>query len=312
MIDPKQPDYTNTPVSPARPCFGYEPVSPRCEPIVTVVTPFYNTGAVFHETAKAVLQQSLQQWEWLIINDGTTDPESLSILDGYRDRDPRIRVIDQENRGPSAARNSGFLQARCEYIFQLDSDDLIEPTTLEKCTWFLESHPEYAFAKGFSVGFGAQSYLWQRGFNTPNELLSANPITNNCLVRKSAHESIGGYDESMRNGFEDWDFWLHATSLGLYGGTIPEYLDWYRRRPNHQDNWAHWDGSGTRRFLDNARAKYPLLWLNRPVCQPERPFTAQEPVSSKVPFANSLVSKGRHRILALTVWLTMGGADLFG
>src|SRR3954464_10593284 len=96
MIDPTNPDYTNTPVSPQRPRFGYQPADLSAPPSVTIVTPFYNTGPVFHETAQSVLRQSLQQWEWLIVNDGSTAPESLEILDGYRQCDPRIRVIDRD------------------------------------------------------------------------------------------------------------------------------------------------------------------------------------------------------------------------
>src|SRR5262249_4381958 len=128
MIDPVSPDYSNTPVSSQRPPFDYTPSDPAAAPCVTIVTPFYNTGVIFHETARSVLRQSLQQWEWLIINDGSTDPSSLAILESYRHCDPRIRIIDHNaNRGPSAARNTGFQVAQTQYVVQLDSDDLLEP-----------------------------------------------------------------------------------------------------------------------------------------------------------------------------------------
>ena len=91
---------------------------PAAPPAVTIVTPFYNTGAIFHETARSVFRQSFQQWEWLIVNDGSTRPEALAILDEYRHLDdPRIRVIDlPTNQGPSAARNRAFREARASYI----------------------------------------------------------------------------------------------------------------------------------------------------------------------------------------------------
>ena len=76
MIDPTHPDYINTPASPQRPAYAYRLADPSSAPRVSIVTPFYNTGPVFHETARCVLQQSLQQWEWLIINDGSTQPEA--------------------------------------------------------------------------------------------------------------------------------------------------------------------------------------------------------------------------------------------
>ena len=109
MIDPLRPDYANTPASPMRPDFGYRPENPAVAPYVSIVTPFYNTGPVFYETARSVLRQSFQQWEWLIVNDGSTDAEALSILEEFRQVDPRIRVIDHEvNRGLSAARNTAI------------------------------------------------------------------------------------------------------------------------------------------------------------------------------------------------------------
>src|SRR5436853_1140382 len=97
MIDPKQPDFTNTPVAPGRPIFGYEPVDPGAPPYVSIITPFYNTGSVFHETARSVLNQTFQQWEWLIINDGSTESSSLSVLQYYRNAEPRIRLIDHDS-----------------------------------------------------------------------------------------------------------------------------------------------------------------------------------------------------------------------
>src|SRR5712691_115856 len=206
MIDPTYPDYTNVPGSPQRPSFGYAPSDPTVSPCVTIVTPFYNTGPIFHKTARSVLQQSLQQWEWLIINDGSTDPESLAVLESYRQSDPRIRSINHSsNRGPSAARNTGFQAAQAPYVVLLDSDDLLEPTAVEKWLWFLESYPEFAFVKGYTVGFGAQEYVWQKGFHSGSAFLEDNVVDTTSAIRKAVHQAVGGYDEVLRTGLEDWD-----------------------------------------------------------------------------------------------------------
>ncbi len=109
MIDPNKPDYGNTPASSGRPAFLYSPGNPRAVPHVTIVTPFYNEGPVFHETAESVFRQSFQQWEWIIVNDASSDATALEILNLYRLKDPRVRVVDQPvNQGPSAARNAAF------------------------------------------------------------------------------------------------------------------------------------------------------------------------------------------------------------
>ena len=311
MIDPKSPDYTNTPASDRRPVYGYAPVDPITPPAATIVTPFYNTGAIFHETARSVLRQSFQQWEWIIVNDGSTNPEALAILDSYRDKDARIRVIDHEvNQGLSTGRNTGYGAARTEYVVQLDSDDLLEPTAIEKWIWLLESYPEFAFVKGYSVGFDAQAYLWEQGFHNGSVFLEQNIVDPTSAVRHSVHQVVGGYDEMNRGGLEDWDFWLRCASEGYWGTTLPEYLNWYRRRENHGERWGNWDG-GEREiaFRKKLRQRYPRLWdkFPAPTAPPLAPY---ETVLDILPWENRL-HKDKPRLLLIVPWLAMGGSDKF-
>ncbi len=313
MIDPNNPDYANTPASDQRPAYGYGPADPTAPPAATIVTPFYNTGAVFHETARSVMRQSFQQWEWLIVNDGSTRPEALAVLDEYRAlSDPRIRVMDQPaNQGPGAARNCGFRAARAPYVVQLDSDDLLEPTAVEKWLWFLESYPEYAFATGYSVGFAAREYLWQTGFHDGAAFLEDNPVDITSAHRTAVHRAVGGYDETIRHGFEDWDFWLRCASQGYWGGTVPEYLDWYRRRESHQDRWANWDAGGHRRaFRSGLRQKYPALWNGGFPRITPRPPLPYDPIPNSLAWDNRL-AKDKPRLVMIVPWMTMGGADKF-
>ena len=313
MIDPHKPDYTNTPASDRRPAYGYAPADPTAPPAASIVTPFYNTGAIFHETARSIFRQSFQQWEWLIVNDGSTRPEALAVLDEYRRLDdPRVRVIDlPSNQGPSAARNRAFREARATYVVQLDSDNLLEPTAIEKWLWFLESHPEYAFVKGYSVGFDARDYLWQQGFHNNEVFLETNLVDITGALRRSVHQAVGGYDETIRGGLEDWDFWLHCASQGYWGTTLPEYLDWYRRRDNHNERWETWDG-GTREaaFRDTLRRRYPQLWQGQFPAPHTAPPTPYETVSDDLPWHNRL-AKHKPRLLLIAPWLTMGGSDKF-
>ena len=309
MIDPIHPNYINTPTSSQRPAYDYRPVDLSSAPCVSIVTPFYNTGPVFHETARCILQQSLQQWEWLIINDGSTRAESLALLDAYRNRDVRIRVIDHEcNRGLSAARNTGFQAAQTAYVVQLDSDDLLEPTAVEKWAWFLESYPEYAFTKGYTVGFGAQEYLWRKGFHDGRAFLEENIVAATSLVRTVVHSTVGGFDETFRGGLEDWDFWLRCASHGYWGGSIPEYLDWYRRREAHEDRWTDWNKPHA--VQRRLRKRYPQLWAEAfPQIQP-RWHAPYDQVPDRLPWENRL-HKEKPRLLMMLPWLTLGGADKF-
>src|SRR4051794_27665417 len=102
-------------------------------PAVTIFTVIPSGGQLSHETTRSVLHQTLQQWEWVIATDGTADAAALAALQPLRERgEPRIRVIDQLNRGLPAARNVGVAATSAPLLFFLDSDDLIAPTALEK------------------------------------------------------------------------------------------------------------------------------------------------------------------------------------
>jgi glycosyltransferase involved in cell wall biosynthesis len=312
VIDTRAPDYQNSPASSQRPDFSYALADPAAAPQITVVTPFYNEGPVFHETARSVLRQSFQQWEWIIVNDASTETASLEILAHYRTLDPRIRVVDQTvNQGPSAARNVAFQMARTASVANVDSDNLLEPTALEKWLWYLETHPEASFVKGLSVGFGAETYLSTGGFQDGADFLTENRVDMTTMIRRDVHRAVGGFDESIREGLEDWDFWLRCASQGFWGGSVPEYLDWYRRRSSHADRWKTWDrGERERRFRDDLRRRYPGLWDNG---FPEVRSPAQVPhatVPDVLPFDNVL-AKHTGRLLLVAPWLTMGGSDKF-
>ncbi len=312
MLDPRSPDFTNTPADPRRPRFGYAPGSTLAAQVpgpITVVTPFFNPGAVFLETARSVLGQSLQRFEWIIVNDASTDAASLAALAQVRS-DPRVRVIDLEtNRGPGHARNVGIRAARTELIFQLDADDLLEPTTLEKQAWAAICQPNFSFFNGFLVGFGGINYAWTEGFHTPAQLLTQNPLSTHATIRRSAFEAIGGYDESMTGGLEDWEFWIRAAAKGYWGATIPEFMSWYRRRPTHTDRWTHWDeGDKQRGFLDQMRGQHAALFAgNYPHIEPmwPSPFENVRPA----PVFDNPLARNAKRLLMIVPWLRMGGAD---
>ncbi len=312
MIDPNQPDYADIPGSASRSGYNYAPADVSAAPYVTIVTPFYNVDTIFQQTACSVFRQSMQQWEWVIINDGSTDAASLSMLESFQKSDPRIRVIDHPaNRGLSAARNTGFRAARAEFVVQLDSDDLIEPTAIEKWCWFLESYPEYSFAKGYTVQFGPGACLWQKGFHNGNEFLRRNLVNPTAVIRRAVHQAVGGYDEADRGGLMDWDFWLRCANHGYWGGNVPEFLDWYRRRPAHTDLWPDFDeGARQRAYGARLEQKYERLWKGRfPEIQPvEDPAT--ESLPDQLPCKNRL-QKSKPRLLMLVPWMSLGGADKF-
>ncbi len=303
-----RPDIPN-PASASRPGHARLRADDASAPVVSIVTPFFNTGPVFAETALSIARQTFLQWEWIIVNDGSDDPQSLALLDGFRTGDTRIRVVDlARNSGPGAARNRGFAEAAGRYVFQLDSDDLAEPTAVETLYWYLETHPEMAFAKGYTVGFGAESYIWVNGFHFAEAFLDGNRADTIAMIRTDVARSIG-YDESNTDGLEDWEFWVACAAAGYWGGTVHEPLGWVRRRSSHSGSWANWDdGPREEAFRIRLTQRYPALFdggFPDVRSRPEEPsgFNAAPPPA--VNRSNADASG----LLMLVPWLEVGGAD---
>ena len=99
--------------------------------LISVIIPIYNRADVLHRSVESILNQSYQNFELLLIDDGSTDRSYALCLD-YAKKDPRIRVFHKENGGVSSARNMGLMNCRGDYIYFLDSDDIASPHTLEK------------------------------------------------------------------------------------------------------------------------------------------------------------------------------------
>ncbi|MEI7555885.1 glycosyltransferase [Candidatus Chlorohelix sp.] len=309
MIDPTNPNYANTPVSALRPVFDYIPSDKSAPPAVTILTAIYNTGAVFLETVRSVFSQSFQQWEWIIVNDGSTNLETLAMLEQVASTDPRIRLIHLEsNKGPGAARNIGFREAATPYVALLDSDDLLEPTAIEKWYWFLESHPEYAFVKGFTVGFGDSEFLKETSFEAKKAFLERNQLTTTSMVRRAVHEEVGGYEESGWEGLEDWEFWLRCANAGYWGGNIPEYLDWYRMPATNYGGNLKEDRLPI--FQAKLKERYPCLWEQGfpEIKLPSHPLYT--PLSELISCQN-LLQKKKPRLLMLLNRPDLGGASKF-
>lgn len=317
MIDPRTPDYDCPPSARRAGAFAYRPDGAgEGAPQVSVVTPCRDCGPELLSTATTVLGQSLQNFEWILADDGTTDPAALQRLREVSACDPRIRLLlppPGGATGPGAARNRGAAAARAPLVFFLDGDDEIEPTTLEKCALYLASHPDAAFVKGYNVAFGADRYLHDGGFHEGRAFLHDNRATVCAMVRAAVLRDTGGFDETMRDGLEDWHFWLRCAEMGFWGGTIPEYLDWYRRREQHTHRWPAWHNPMARdAFVRSIPSLCPRLtggWFPPHPRDEVMPFSG---FGDAPPLTNPLASaKGTRRVLFIVPWFTMGGADKF-
>jgi glycosyltransferase involved in cell wall biosynthesis len=196
-------------------------------PAVSVVIPCFNYGRYLLDAIDSVLDSTFRDLEILVVDDGSTDPDTRELLANL-DR-PRTRVIFQANKRLSGARNTGFSQARGEFVLPLDADDAIHPTLIEKAYWVLKNRPEVGFVSFWLEHFGDEDWIWRPESFNFYRLLFANSVTVTSLVRREAWEKSGGYDEKMTIGYEDWDFWIRLGAAGWKGHQIPEPLFRYRK-----------------------------------------------------------------------------------
>jgi glycosyltransferase involved in cell wall biosynthesis len=204
---------------------------PREEPAkVSVIVPCYNLGAYLDEAIDSVFAQTFQDFEIVIVNDGSTDPDTNRLLADYRR--PRTRVVQSEHRGLAAARNLAIQHARGRYLCALDADDKLAPTFLERTTRRLDGEEGLTFVSCWLKTFGAEDWVWKQDRCDLPTLLGECTVATPALVRAAAVRAAGGYDTCMPvQGYEDWDLWITLVERGGRGAIIPEVLFHYRRRP---------------------------------------------------------------------------------
>jgi GT2 family glycosyltransferase len=184
-------------------------------PKVSVIVPTYNTSQYIAETLDSVFAQTFEDYEVIVINDGSPDtPELEKALQPYRDR---ILYLKQENRGPSAARNLGIRHSRGEFLAFLDSDDAWAPQYLTEQMRLIEQSPGldavYSDVRRFSTtGEALKTFMEtcpSKGPVTFESLMTGRcqPCASFMLVRGKAVLEAGHFDENFRRS-EDYDLWL--------------------------------------------------------------------------------------------------------
>ena len=197
-------------------------------PTVSVVIPCYNLGEYLNEAVDSVLAQTFTDFEIVIVDDGSTDERTRALLANYQR--PKTRVIRTENHGLPAARNEGARHTSGRYLCMLDADDRLEPHYMERSVEALEREPELAFVSHWLQTFGDEHWTWRPESCELADLLNTNTVNGAAMVRREVFEAAGGFDETLRDGFEDWDFWIMLVERGYRGRILPEVLFNYRRR----------------------------------------------------------------------------------
>jgi len=202
-------------------------------PKVSVIIPCYNHGEFLLETLYSLQEQTFTDYEIIIVNDGSTDEATVTLLQNMKR--PKTRIFNTVNNGVSAARNRGITEAVGQYILPLDADDLITPQFLEKTVSLLEQNPETGIVSCDAELFGMLSEVRQLPDFSLEHLLSENLLFATSVFRKSNWKSVGGYRTAMKFGWEDWDFWIAMARSSIKVIHIPEPLFKYRISSESRD-----------------------------------------------------------------------------
>lgn len=172
---------------------------------VSVIIPMYNYGKYLDEAIQSVLDQTVKAHEIICVSDGAID-NSVEIAKKYP-----VIIVEKENGGLSSARNAGIKIATGKYIMSFDSDDILRPQAIEK---HLELAGEDNIVTLPLMAFGSESYTARPRVATIDILLKTNCIYSNSLFSKKMWEKVGGFDETMTSGLEDWLFWTECAIKG--------------------------------------------------------------------------------------------------
>ncbi|HEV2483376.1 MAG TPA: glycosyltransferase family A protein [Puia sp.] len=197
--------------------------------LVSVLIPCYNHGKYIDDAVESVLQQTYKNVEIIVVDAGSDDPLTRHKLAAYEK--PATRVLTSPRQiFPSEARNLAFSVAAGEYLLTLDADDLVEKTFIEKTMKRLSEDAGSGAASGKVMYFGyEEGFLDYRG-GMLEDILRQMGSHLCALIRRSAWMEIGGFDESVNDGYEDWEFWIRLTKAGWAISIVPEILVYYRQK----------------------------------------------------------------------------------
>lgn len=200
-------------------------------PRISIVVPCYNQAQYLDECLQSVLDQSYQNWECIIVNDGSPDnTEEVAIR--WIEKDVRFKYLNKENGGLSSARNFGIERAIGEWILPLDADDKIGDQYLQLASDDFEMCDIIYCEAEF---FGTVNGKWfLPPYNFHQELLG-NVIFCSAFFQKHAWAKCGGYDEKMKRGREDWEFWVRMISPSTIVKKLNYNGFYYRRKDNSMD-----------------------------------------------------------------------------
>ncbi len=202
-------------------------------PDVSILVPYFNMGRYLPETLRSLRAQTFQDYEILLIDDGSTEPASQRLLSELEGTE-KLRILRKRNGGLSSARNEGLRHARGRWILPVDPDDLLSPTFIEKAVDVMSRDSRLGYVTSL-VSYFIEDPQQPIGGWIPwgleRDALCLENVASTCtaLMERKRVEEVGGYDDWLTS-FEDWDVFCGLAERGYEGMVIPEFLFHYRQR----------------------------------------------------------------------------------
>ncbi|MBO9199021.1 MULTISPECIES: glycosyltransferase [Niastella] len=198
--------------------------------LLSIVVPFYNMGAYVNETLESIYSSDYKNIEVIVVNDGSNDQGSIEVLKTLQNK-YQFTLVEQTNKGLSAARNKGVQHASGEFLAFLDPDDTVQPTYFSKAINILQSKQNVFFVGCWAQYFERSTGSWPAFIPEPPYLLYHNMINSSALIyKKIAFTKNGWNDAALEYGVEDWESVINLVKNGWRGVVIPEKLWNYRIR----------------------------------------------------------------------------------
>lgn len=181
--------------------------------LVSIIVPCYNQAQYLDEALQSVMDQTHQNWECLIVNDGSPD-NTDDVVKKWVEKDERFNYFYKANGGLSSARNYGIENAKGEFILPLDADDKIAANyvTLAAQSFYEDALLKVVYCK--AEKFGNEAGIWDLPPFSLEALAKGNMIFCSAMFKKTDWKRFGGYDVNMVFGFEDWEFWIALLKNG--------------------------------------------------------------------------------------------------
>lgn len=300
-------DYRLEPGRTLRPSRKFE----KHDPVISIVTPAWNPSDKIFQLANCILNQTYPYFEWLIVDDESTDETSLKYFEELENMDTRIQVLHKKNAGPAKARDYGVEHSskKTKYIVLIDDDDLMDPTFLETSYFSMNTHPEASWCYSDNINFGEENNTWNKNFSS-DRMKYENILVSHALIKKEDYLAVGGYELDGKALYEDWIFWLKLIAQKKFPIHMSYYGFWYRRacggqlnsaRKNHKDNL-----SMVKKYALEVKDKVKAIEYPKDDYNWD---TIRENIDTVI--VPKYKKDDKKNILIIIPWMVLGGADKF-